>query len=162
MKKRFSEEQIVRILRQAEAADQTVAAVCKAQGISEQTWYRWKRQYGQMGVAAGFVGLLRITSLVHYPSDVFAGMLIGVLAGWWSVHWAMQRFSENPSEMPERWRVLLSTLVLAPVPLLSPLVGMKPLLVFLRFYGILATGLLLIAATVRRHAQRQTERVYSR
>jgi putative transposase len=51
MKKRFSEEQIVRILRQAEAADQTVVAVCKAQGISEQTWYRWKKRYGQMGVA---------------------------------------------------------------------------------------------------------------
>jgi putative transposase len=51
MKKRFSEEQIVRIFRQAEAADQTVAAVCKAQAISEQTWCRWKKQYGQMGVA---------------------------------------------------------------------------------------------------------------
>lgn len=50
MKKRFSEEQIVRILRQAETAHQTVAEVCKQHGISEQTWYRWKKRFGQMEV----------------------------------------------------------------------------------------------------------------
>lgn len=50
-KKRFSEEQIVRMIRQAQAADRTVAQVCKEYGISEQTWYRWKSKYGQMDVA---------------------------------------------------------------------------------------------------------------
>lgn len=49
-KKRFSEEQIVRLLRQAEAADRTVAEVCKQHGICEQTWYRWKKKFGQMDV----------------------------------------------------------------------------------------------------------------
>lgn len=50
-KKRFTEEQIVRMLRAAQAADQTVAQVCKEHGVSEQTWYRWKSKYGQMDVA---------------------------------------------------------------------------------------------------------------
>lgn len=50
-KKRFTAEQIVRMLRQAQAADQTVSQVCKEYGVSEQTWYRWKSKYGQMDVA---------------------------------------------------------------------------------------------------------------
>jgi putative transposase len=49
-KKRFSEEQIVRILREAEKAQSTVAEVCKQHGVSEQTYYRWKSKYGQMDI----------------------------------------------------------------------------------------------------------------
>jgi transposase-like protein len=39
------------MLRQAQAADQTVAQVCKEHGISEQTWYRWKSKYSRMEIA---------------------------------------------------------------------------------------------------------------
>lgn len=44
-KSRYSEEQILGILRLAEAG-QTVADVCRQHGISEGTYYRWKAQYG--------------------------------------------------------------------------------------------------------------------
>ena len=44
---RFSEEQIVGILREA-AGGTTVKAVCAKHNISEQTLYNWKRKYGGM------------------------------------------------------------------------------------------------------------------
>jgi Transposase. len=51
MKKgRFSEEQIAFALRQAETGT-PVAEVIRKLGISEQTFYRWKKQYAGMGVA---------------------------------------------------------------------------------------------------------------
>ena len=51
MKKgRFTEEQIAFALRQAEAGT-PVAEVIRKMGISEQTFYRWKKQYAGMGVA---------------------------------------------------------------------------------------------------------------
>ena len=43
-RKRFSVEQIVAILRQAEAG-LPVADLIRQVGISEQTYYRWKKQY---------------------------------------------------------------------------------------------------------------------
>jgi putative transposase len=49
-KSHFSEEQIVSILRLAEAG-QTVGEVCRKHGISEGTYYRWKAQYGGLEVS---------------------------------------------------------------------------------------------------------------
>lgn len=50
MKKgRFTEEQIAFALRQAETGT-PVAEVIRKMGISEQTFYRWKKQYAGMGV----------------------------------------------------------------------------------------------------------------
>lgn len=43
-RKRFSIEQIVAVLKQAEVGV-PVVEVCRQVGITEQTFYRWKKQY---------------------------------------------------------------------------------------------------------------------
>ncbi len=50
MKKRYSEEQIVQILREADAA-LTKAEVWRKYGISEWTCYRWKKKYAVLEVS---------------------------------------------------------------------------------------------------------------
>ena len=47
-KKRFTDEQIVRILRDAETT--TIEAAARQHGVSEQSIYRGKRQFGKMEV----------------------------------------------------------------------------------------------------------------
>jgi putative transposase len=46
---RFSEEQIIGVLKEQEARAGT-AEVCRRYGISEWTFYRWKRKYGGLEV----------------------------------------------------------------------------------------------------------------
>ena len=47
---RFSEEQIVAILREHEAGAKT-ADVCRRHGVSDVTFYKWKAKYGGMEVS---------------------------------------------------------------------------------------------------------------
>ncbi len=47
--KRFTEEQIIRILQEAEAG-LSVADVCRKHNCSEQSFYRWKSKFGGMDV----------------------------------------------------------------------------------------------------------------
>ncbi len=48
-RKRHKPEQIVSILREAERGG-TIKAVCRKYGVSEQTFHRWKKMYGGLGV----------------------------------------------------------------------------------------------------------------
>ena len=48
-RKRFTPEQIIQNLREAEvllAQGRTIAQVCKKIGITDQTYYRWRKEYG--------------------------------------------------------------------------------------------------------------------
>ncbi len=49
-KKRFSEEQIIRILKEGEALG-NVREVCRQHNVTEQTYYRWRQKFGDMEVS---------------------------------------------------------------------------------------------------------------
>ena len=48
-KSKFTEEQILFALKQAEAG-QPVGDVCRQMGVSEATFYFWKKRYGNLGL----------------------------------------------------------------------------------------------------------------
>lgn len=49
-KSRYTAEQIVRILQESERGDGTIGALCRRYEVSEATFYRWRRIYGNMKV----------------------------------------------------------------------------------------------------------------
>ena len=52
-RKRYTAEQIIRYLRQAEvlsSQNKSVSEICREIGVSENTYYRWRKVYGGMGV----------------------------------------------------------------------------------------------------------------
>jgi len=49
-KSKFTEAQIIFAIKQAETGV-SVAEVCRKMGISEATFYNWKKKYGGLGVS---------------------------------------------------------------------------------------------------------------
>ncbi len=51
MKKTFTDEQIVSILRGFEASGQTIKEYCRQKEVSEGTFYKWRTKFGTMEVS---------------------------------------------------------------------------------------------------------------
>jgi putative transposase len=52
-RKRYTPEQIIGMLREAEVAlsrGEKIGTICRGLGISEQSYYRWRREYGGLKV----------------------------------------------------------------------------------------------------------------
>ena len=53
-RKRFTPEQIIGMLREAEvrlSQGEKVKVICRSLGVTEQTYYRWRKDYGGMKVS---------------------------------------------------------------------------------------------------------------
>ena len=49
-RKRFSEDRIIGILQEAQKGEKTIGEVCRWAGVSEPTFYIWRRKYGALSV----------------------------------------------------------------------------------------------------------------
>ncbi len=61
-KRGHSEKEILRVLREAEWGS-TVVEICRKHGISQQSFYLWKKEYAGLVIIAAFVSLLVEPSL---------------------------------------------------------------------------------------------------
>jgi putative transposase len=44
-KPKLTDEQIVAVLREAERGEKTIIEICKKAGVTEQTFYRWRKKF---------------------------------------------------------------------------------------------------------------------
>lgn len=116
--------------------------------------WRWTTLFLTASVA---VGLLRITKMAHYPSDVFAGAGIGIFAGWLAM------------QIDRRWlrfklpQFNLTRSLAIPAAIIIPLViglssGLDKLLFFLETYAPLALFVFLTSKIINHHKKILSER----
>lgn len=48
--RQWSEERIIGLLQQAEQGETTISELCRVQGVSENTFYKWRQKYGGLQV----------------------------------------------------------------------------------------------------------------
>jgi protein-S-isoprenylcysteine O-methyltransferase Ste14/membrane-associated phospholipid phosphatase len=89
-----------------------------------------------LAVSAG-VGLLRVTAMAHYPSDVFAGAGLGLLCGWLAMQIEKRWLPLRPGRFNLDRRLVILAIILIPLWFVL-LKGVGRFLTFLETYGLLA------------------------
>lgn len=88
-------------------------------------------------VGAGAIAVLRVTAFAHYPSDVMAGAMIGVLCGVIAARGVVRRWPADQFRVEGRWRLPGALVVVCVLPFLGPYLGMgSSLQIFLKSYAI--------------------------
>ena len=50
MKKMWTTEQIIGLLREAESGAVSISELCRQKGVSQNSFYKWRQQYGGLGI----------------------------------------------------------------------------------------------------------------
>lgn len=66
MKNRHSIEQIIRILGEIEKSGVKISDSCRPHGITEQTYYRWRKKYGKRQSAPLLPRWVRVVVALRY------------------------------------------------------------------------------------------------
>ena len=88
-RKRYTPEQIIGMLREAEVSlsqGQTIGQVCRTLGVSEQSYYRWRKEYGGLKIdqAKRLKDLVKENGrLRRAVSDLTLEKLKEALEGYW-------------------------------------------------------------------------------
>ena len=75
----FSQEKIIAILHQAETGEQTIQAICREHGLTQTTFYRWRKLYGGMSVSEAAYRVLRDAGKALHAKDICHRLIEGGL-----------------------------------------------------------------------------------
>ncbi len=78
MKKIYTDEQIVGFLGEAERAEQSIREFCRAIGLNETTFHKWKRKFDAMEVERS--SAVQTITAEHAPTLPTAPMLLAISA----------------------------------------------------------------------------------
>jgi membrane-associated phospholipid phosphatase len=107
--------------------------------------------------AAGGIGMLRVTTLAHYPSDVLAGAMIGILCGLGALRMAVRWKQLDRLHVKASSRAFAGALLVLILLPAGRVFHMEAIWIFLKAYGLpLLTLLLIYLAVVWLRAFRRT------